>query len=339
MVTSLGQLATAVLMLGAPAVLTRWGHARSFVGAAIFLGLSIVPIALIAHWLAAGLSVIGIAFLMAFGSTALTLFHQELVRPGWRAAMSGASMMTMGFGWGLVASGGGFFISAWGWTAFFLTAALLTACAAAAFWLYFVRNGKTRGCRDPFLWGDKTMIDIPIRYYRDYAGAYDYGYETLGLPLDECALLVVDVDGTSPNPTTEGMIAPALHAARASGMRVAYVHNDLRLVANRGNIVGEVWGRTKGNFRRCAGRLAQQRIVRTGVSRLRKTAGRRAQLPQVDLERLSRHFFRSVSAQLRRSHALCRGLQPPRLLALHLRRSGRAQLPRYPAARLFQRTR
>ena len=50
------------------------------------------------------------------------------------------------------------------------------------------------------------MIDIPIRYYRDYAGAYDYGYEKLGLPLDECALLVVDVDGTSPNPTTEGMI-------------------------------------------------------------------------------------------------------------------------------------
>ena len=48
------------------------------------------------------------------------------------------------------------------------------------------------------------MIDIPIRYYRDYAGAYDYGYETLGLPIDECALLVVDVDGTSPNPTTEG---------------------------------------------------------------------------------------------------------------------------------------
>ena len=144
LVTSLGQLASAVLMLGAPAVLARWGHARSFVGAAIFLGLSIVPIALIAHWLAAGLSVIGIAFLMAFGSTALTLFHQELVHPGWRAAMSGASMMTMGFGWGLVASGGGFFISALGWTAFFLTAALLTACAAAAFWLYFVRNGNVR---------------------------------------------------------------------------------------------------------------------------------------------------------------------------------------------------
>ena len=91
------------------------------------------------HWMAAGLSVVGIAVLMAFGSTALTLFHQELVPTGWRAAMSGTSMMTMGLGWGLVASSGGFFIAAWGWTAFFMTAALLTACAAAAFWLYFVR--------------------------------------------------------------------------------------------------------------------------------------------------------------------------------------------------------
>ncbi len=144
LVASLGQLASALLMLGAPAVLTRWGHARSFVGSAVCLGLSIVPMALIAHWLAAGLSVIGIAFLMAFGSTALTLFHQELVPPGWRSAMSGASMMTMGFGWGLVASGGGFFVSVWGWRAFFLTAALLTACAAACFWLYFVQSRKAK---------------------------------------------------------------------------------------------------------------------------------------------------------------------------------------------------
>jgi nicotinamidase-related amidase len=88
-------------------------------------------------------------------------------------------------------------------------------------------------------------IDTPIRYYKDYVGGYDYGYETMSLPFDECALLVVDVDGTTPNPTTEQYIAPALEAARAVGMRVCYVHNDLRLVADPGNIVGEVWGRTK----------------------------------------------------------------------------------------------
>lgn len=88
-------------------------------------------------------------------------------------------------------------------------------------------------------------IDVPVRYYRDYPGGYDYGYETLDLPADECAFLLVDVDGRVANPTTEEYIAPALAAARQAGLRVAYVHNDLRLVADPGNIVGEFWGKTK----------------------------------------------------------------------------------------------
>ena len=89
-------------------------------------------------------------------------------------------------------------------------------------------------------------IDIPIRYYRDYPEAYEYGYETLALPFDQSAFLLVDVDGKTPNATTENFIAPALAAARDAQMHVAYVHNDLRLVADPGNIIGEVWGRTKG---------------------------------------------------------------------------------------------
>lgn len=90
-----------------------------------------------------------------------------------------------------------------------------------------------------------TTIDVPLRYYKDYPGGYDYGYETMPLPLDECAMLLVDVDGGAPNPTTENLIAPALAAARKLGLRVAYVHNDLRLVSDPGNIVDEFWGKTK----------------------------------------------------------------------------------------------
>ena len=147
------------------------------------------------------------------------------------------------------------------------------------------------------------MIDIPICYYRDYAGAYDYGYETLGLPLDECALLVVDVDGTSPNPTTEGMIAPALHAARASGMRVAYVHNDLRLVANPGNIVGEVWAALLGisgdalvGWRNNAS-FEPEYLDRT-------TAGGRAQSPQGIWSGFHDTFRSKLPAQLRYGRTL-----------------------------------
>lgn len=90
-----------------------------------------------------------------------------------------------------------------------------------------------------------STIDIPVRYYKDYSGGYDYGYETLPLPLSECTFLLVDVDGTAPNAITQDHIAPALQAARQVGLRVAYVHNDLRLVADPGNIVGEFWGKTK----------------------------------------------------------------------------------------------
>ena len=91
-------------------------------------------------------------------------------------------------------------------------------------------------------------LQLPVRYYRDFAPHYDYAYETLSLPLEETAFLVVDVDGDNEltTPVSRDFIAPALEAAREMDMRVAYVHNDLRLVSDPGNIVFEIWGKTKG---------------------------------------------------------------------------------------------
>lgn len=91
----------------------------------------------------------------------------------------------------------------------------------------------------------RRKLSLPIRYYRDFPPCYDYAYETITLEADELAFLLVDVDGETPDPTTENYIAPALAAARRAGLRVAYVHNDLRLVADPPNIVAEVWKRTK----------------------------------------------------------------------------------------------
>ena len=95
-------------------------------------------------------------------------------------------------------------------------------------------------------------IEIPVRYYKDYQGGYEHGFENLVLPFAESAFLLVDVDGGysvkdgTAHPTTENYIAPALTAARGTGMKVAYVHNDLRLVADQGNIACELWAKTKG---------------------------------------------------------------------------------------------
>jgi nicotinamidase-related amidase len=91
-------------------------------------------------------------------------------------------------------------------------------------------------------------LELPVRYYRDFEPHWDYAYETLSLPLEETAFLLVDVNGDYKlyTPISEEFIAPALEAARQVGMRVAFVHNDLRLVADPGNIVFEIWGKTKG---------------------------------------------------------------------------------------------
>jgi len=93
-----------------------------------------------------------------------------------------------------------------------------------------------------------ATLRLPVRYYRDFAPHYDYAYETLSLPLEQTAFLLVDVNGEYElyTPITEKFIAPALQAAREVKMRVAFVHNDLRLVSDEGNIVFEIWGKTKG---------------------------------------------------------------------------------------------
>ena len=95
-------------------------------------------------------------------------------------------------------------------------------------------------------------LSVPVRYYKDYEGGYDYGFETLELTLERSCFLLVDVDGGysfardgGPHPTTEKHIAPALAAARQRGMKVAYVHNDMRLVAGAGNRAQEFWSKTK----------------------------------------------------------------------------------------------
>jgi len=137
LVASCGQLMTAATMLLAPVLMARWGHAGTFVRMGICMGLSLLPMALLPHWLAVGASLVGVVVMMTFASTALTVFHQELVPVGWRPAMSGASLMAMGVGWGIVSSGGGYFVAAWGWALFYLLASGGTLLGIGVFFWRF----------------------------------------------------------------------------------------------------------------------------------------------------------------------------------------------------------
>jgi len=132
-----GQLLAVPAALATPLLMTRWGKERTFVLASLGMAISLLPLALIPHWGAAGLGLMG---LMALGSIArpiITVYQQEIVSPSWRAVMSGATTMAAGLSWSAMAFGGGYLITALGYRSPFLAGAGLTVAGALLFWAYF----------------------------------------------------------------------------------------------------------------------------------------------------------------------------------------------------------
>jgi MFS family permease len=132
-----GQLLAVPAALATPLLMTRWGKERTFVLGSLGMALSLLPLALIPHWGAAGLGLMGMMALGSIARPANTVYHQEIVSPGWRAAMSGATTMAAGLSWSVMAFGGGYLITALGYRSLFLTGAGLTVAGALLFWAYF----------------------------------------------------------------------------------------------------------------------------------------------------------------------------------------------------------
>ncbi len=131
------QLLAGLAALTAPLLMARWGKSRTVVLGTIGMALSMLPLALIPHWEAAGLSFIGIFALASITGAAFTVYQQESVSPGWRTVISGAANMALGLSWSTMAFGGGYMITALGYRSLFLTGAGLTAGGALLFWAYF----------------------------------------------------------------------------------------------------------------------------------------------------------------------------------------------------------
>ena len=132
-----GQLLAVPAALAAPLLMARWGKERTFVLGSLGIALSLLPLALISHWGAAGLGFMGMMALVSIARPANTIYHQEIVSPGWRSAMSGATTMAAGLSWSAMAFGGGYLITALGYRSLFLTGAGLTVAGALLFWGYF----------------------------------------------------------------------------------------------------------------------------------------------------------------------------------------------------------
>ncbi len=98
-----------------------------------------------------------------------------------------------------------------------------------------------------------AVIQLPVRwwsgsgYYQGQMQADGYRYADLELQRNSTAFMVVDSDCGPGNPWVEAGIAPALKAARHSGLHVLFIHNDFSLTDEPGSIKRELHGTRWGD--------------------------------------------------------------------------------------------
>jgi len=119
--------------LATPLLMERWGNGRTYLSASLATALSLLPLALIPHWGAAGLGYIGMIALGSITFPAFSIYEMEIVSPDWRPTMSGAISMATGIGRSVIALTGGYIIATVGYRSFFLTAIVLTTVGALLF--------------------------------------------------------------------------------------------------------------------------------------------------------------------------------------------------------------
>ena len=132
-----GQLISVPAALLTPLLTDRLGNGRTFVWASLAITLSFIPLVMIRSWSAASLAFAGIMALNSMTRPAITVFHQELVAPRWRATMSAITTTAVGASWAGIGLAGGFIITSAGYPALFALAAIITAAGTALFGRYF----------------------------------------------------------------------------------------------------------------------------------------------------------------------------------------------------------
>jgi MFS family permease len=139
----IGLLLSVGRLLGIPAALatgaltSRYGSRAVVIGASAGTALSMLPIALIPHWGAAGLSLIGVVGLSGIRYPASMVYFMELVPPAKRATVAGLTEMAAGICFTAMTFGGGYLIAAFGYQSLFLLGAALTGLSALVFWRSF----------------------------------------------------------------------------------------------------------------------------------------------------------------------------------------------------------
>lgn len=144
-----GQILSALAALAAPLVMARWGKGHTVVLGLSGMAISLLPLALVPHWIVAGLGFVGFVGMISIVNPAFFIFSQQAVSPAWRPVLSGATMTAQGLSVSALALGGGYAIRALGYRSPFTIAMVLTAAGALLFWAFFLRAPREEPTRAP----------------------------------------------------------------------------------------------------------------------------------------------------------------------------------------------
>ena len=139
----IGTLSAVARLLSVPAalitplVLARWGRMRTIMMGSTGIVLSLLLLALIPNWIAAGVGLAGVWILYSVRTIPFRVHSQEVASPEWRPAVSGALMLGAGLGASAMSLGGGYLITGLGYSGLFSVAAGSTVVSALLFWAYF----------------------------------------------------------------------------------------------------------------------------------------------------------------------------------------------------------
>jgi len=143
-IIALGRLLGVPAALATSALTARFGNRAVVIGASLGTALSMLPLALIPHWGAAGLSFVGVVGLSWIRYASSLVYFLELVPPERRATVSGVTEMAAGVCFTALTFGGGYAIALLGYRSLFLAGAALTGLSALAFWAAFRRHAPWR---------------------------------------------------------------------------------------------------------------------------------------------------------------------------------------------------
>ncbi len=130
----IGVMAAIVRLIAVPAALSApllagWlGRERTYFIATIGIAISILPMALIPHWMAAQVSMLGITTLAMIARAIFSVYQMEMIAPRWRPMAAASGTMAFGLSWSIINLAGGYSIRAFGYSSVFLAGGLLTHC-------------------------------------------------------------------------------------------------------------------------------------------------------------------------------------------------------------------